>query len=55
MLTTINYTILGIVLILIILFVIFIIRRNNKDRKSFERDLNKSEMEPEQHSDNEHI
>lgn len=55
MLTTINYTILGIFLIVIILFLIFIIRRNNKDRKLFERDLNRSEMEPDQHTDEEHI
>ncbi|HEY0669482.1 MAG TPA: hypothetical protein VGD22_14965 [Sphingobacteriaceae bacterium] len=55
MLSTINYTILGIFLIPIILFLIFIIRRNNKDRKSFERDLNRSEMEPDQHTDEEHI
>lgn len=51
----INYAVLGLIFLLIILLLIFVIRRNQKDRKSFERDLNRSEMEPEQHSDNEHI
>lgn len=50
-----DYIILGVLLILIIVLLIFIIKRNNKDRKEFERDLNQSEIKPEQHSDNEKI
>ena len=50
-----DYIILGVLLILIIVLLIFIIKRNNKDRKKFERDLNQSEIKPEQHSDNEKI
>jgi hypothetical protein len=45
----INYKIAGIVLLLLILLVVFLIRRNLKDEKKFEKDMSKSELDPEQH------
>lgn len=49
--TTINYIILAIIFFFIVLLLIVFIRRNYKDKKDLERELNQSEMKPEHHED----
>lgn len=44
-----NYPITGLIILIVIILVIFIIRRNRKDEKNFEKGINQSELEPEQH------
>jgi len=46
-----NYPIVGVILLIAILIIVFLIRRNKKDREDFEKNINESEMEPEQHKD----
>lgn len=50
----INYVIVVPVILLAILFVVWIIRRNRKDEKKFEKEMNESEILPEKH-DKDHI
>ncbi|WP_162836339.1 hypothetical protein [Pedobacter lusitanus] len=38
-------------IILAVLLLVFLIRRNRKDQKDFEREMNKSEIKPEKHED----
>jgi LPXTG-motif cell wall-anchored protein len=47
----INYSLVGLVALAGIILLIFLIRRNQKDKKDFEKDITKSEIEPEQHKD----
>jgi len=47
----INYPIVGVILLIAFLLIIFLIRRNKKDQKAFEKNVNESEIEPEQHKD----
>lgn len=49
----INYPIVGIVVAATIMFLIFLIRRNMKDEKTFEKDLNKLDKNPEKHDSGE--
>ncbi len=46
-----NYPIVVIVVIAAIILITFLVRRNRKDEKKFEKDLNQSEMKPEKHDD----
>jgi len=50
----INYLVVVPVLILVIALILFLIRRNRKDQKKLERELNQSELKPEKH-DKDHI
>ncbi|WP_276361406.1 hypothetical protein [Daejeonella sp. H1SJ63] len=43
----INFLTVGIVLVIAIALIVFIIRRNNKDEKTFEEDMNKESTVPE--------
>ena len=47
----INYSIVGLVLIIAVAIIIILIRRNKKDQKNFEKSVNKSEIQPEEHKD----
>ncbi len=47
----INYTLLGIILILSILLIIFLIWKNRKDQKEYEQQKFRSEIEPPKHRD----
>ncbi|MES2455793.1 MAG: hypothetical protein V4594_09645 [Bacteroidota bacterium] len=45
----INYAIVIPVILLILVLVAWLIWRNSKDEKKFEKDVNQSEIKPEQH------
>lgn len=47
----INTVIIAIVIVAILAFVYFIVKRNKKDRKELEKELNEREITPEKHSD----
>lgn len=47
----INYPIVGVILLIAIVIIIVIIRRNKRDQKDFEKNVNESEMRPEEHKD----
>ncbi len=47
----INYSIIGLIILVVVVLVIFLIRRNHKDEKDFEKNLNQSEIKPEEHKD----
>lgn len=44
-----NYEIAGLVLLAVILLIIFLIRRNQKDKKDFEKEMSESEITPDKH------
>lgn len=48
----INYVIVAAVLFVVILLIVFLIRRNQKDRKAFEKEVKDSELKPDKHEDN---
>ncbi|WP_164849854.1 hypothetical protein [Mucilaginibacter limnophilus] len=48
-----NYPIVGTVIAAAIMFLILLIRRNMKDEKTFEKDLNKLDKSPEKHDSGE--
>ena len=48
----INTVIIAIVIVAIIAFVYFIIKRNRKDLKELEKELNQKEIMPDKHDDN---
>jgi preprotein translocase subunit YajC len=45
-----NYVVVALVVLGIILLIVFLIRRNNKDRRDFEKQLNDTEIKPDQHT-----
>ncbi|WP_442590466.1 hypothetical protein ACSBL2_04475 [Pedobacter sp. AW31-3R] len=45
----INYEIAGLVLLAVILLIIYLIRRNQKDKKKFEKEMIDTEIKPEKH------
>jgi preprotein translocase subunit YajC len=49
-----NIVIIALIVVAILAFVYFIIKRNKKDQKSLERELNEKEIKPSAHDD-EHI
>lgn len=49
-----NTIVIALLVVAILAFVYFIIKRNRKDQKSLEKDLNQREVKPEKH-DEEHI
>jgi len=49
----INYPVTILILIAAIILIIVMIRRNRKDEKDFEKAVNQSELEPEEHKKNE--
>jgi hypothetical protein len=44
-----NYGIVGLVLLGMIFLIIYLIRRNNKDKRDFEKQLNDSEIKAAEH------
>lgn len=50
----INMAIIGVLIILVIPFIFFVIRRNRKDQRDMEEEMNKREMNPDKH-DGDHI
>lgn len=44
-----NYLIIGLVLVLVIVLIVWLIKKNQKDRKDFEKAVNASDVKPEQH------
>lgn len=51
--TDFNYLIVIPVLLVLIVLLYLFLRKNNKDRKKFRRDLNASEVKPGKHDDDE--
>ena len=49
-----NRTVIAVLVIVILAFVYFIIKRNKKDQKNLEEELNQKEIKPDKH-DEEHI
>lgn len=47
-----NMAIIGILIVLLIPFIFFIIRKNRKDQRELEDELNKREMNPDKHDEN---
>lgn len=47
----INYPLIALFLILVVILLVFLIKRNLKDKKKLEQDLNQSSMEPEAHKE----
>jgi preprotein translocase subunit YajC len=45
-----NYVVVALAVLGIILLIVFLIRRNNKDRRDFEKQLNDTEIKPDQHT-----
>lgn len=45
----INIVVIAIIIAAILLFIYFIIKRNRKDQKKFENELNQSELTPDKH------
>jgi preprotein translocase subunit YajC len=50
----INFILIAVAIVAILGFVYFIIKRNKKDQKELEKELNQKELKPEKH-DSEHI
>ncbi|MEJ5996085.1 hypothetical protein WG904_16775 [Pedobacter sp. Du54] len=44
-----NSTVIAVAIIAILAFAYFIIKRNRKDQKNLEKELNQSELKPEKH------
>lgn len=44
-----NYVIVLIILLIVLLLLVFIIKKNRRDQKDLEHELNMSEMKPEEH------
>ena len=49
-----NSTVIAVLVIAILAFVYFVIKRNKKDQKNLEEELNQKEIKPDKHDD-EHI
>lgn len=49
----INYVIVCLVLAAVILLIVWLFRRNQKDRKDFERKINLFDLDPQKHDDEE--
>lgn len=49
-----NYAIIIPVVLIVVIFIVWLIRRNMKDEKKFEDEINRSEIKPEKH-DKDHI
>ncbi|MBC7616354.1 MAG: hypothetical protein H7202_09830 [Pedobacter sp.] len=49
-----NSTVIAVLVIAILVFVYFVIKRNKKDQKNLEEELNQKEIKPDKH-DEEHI
>ncbi|MBY0542966.1 MAG: hypothetical protein K2P75_06160 [Sphingobacteriaceae bacterium] len=48
----INIVVIAIIIAAILLFIYFVIKRNRKDQKKFENELNQRELTPDKHKDN---
>jgi len=46
-----NYLIVAVVLLLVVILIVWIIRRNQKDKKKFEKEIINSELKPESHKE----
>lgn len=44
-----NYIIVAVILLVVVLLVIFLIRKNQKDKREFEKEVIDSEIKPEKH------
>lgn len=49
----INYLVAGLVLLAVVVLLAFLIRRNSKDKRKMERDMSRSELKPDKHSEDE--
>jgi preprotein translocase subunit YajC len=47
----INFILIAVAIVAILGFVYFIIKRNQKDQKDLEKELNQKELKPDKHSD----
>ena len=47
----INVVVIAIVIVAVLAFVYFIVKRNKKDQKKLEQELNKREIKPEKHTE----
>ncbi len=48
----INYVVIAILIVAILGFDFFVIKRNRKDQKKMEREINQSELTPDKHQEN---
>ncbi len=48
----INSVVIAILIVVILVFIYFVIKRNKKDQKKYENELNQSELTPDKHNDN---
>jgi preprotein translocase subunit YajC len=46
-----NYVVIGLILLAAIVFIVWFIKRNRKDKKEFEEEINRKELPPEQHDE----
>jgi hypothetical protein len=46
-----GYFFAGLVLIAVVVLIVYLIRRNRKDERNFESDLNRSELKPDKHDE----
>ncbi len=46
----INFIVIAVLVVAILAFVYFVIKRNTRDRKELERELNQKELKPDQHT-----
>ncbi len=46
-----NYSIIAIILVIAVVIIVILIKRNKKDQKDFEKSVNESELQPEEHKD----
>lgn len=50
-----NVVVISILVVAIALFIVFVIKRNKKDRKDLEKDLNERELPTDKHEENQKI
>lgn len=48
----INFILIAVVVVAILGFIYFVVKRNRKDQKDLEKELNQNELKPEKHSGN---
>ncbi|WAC39960.1 hypothetical protein [Pedobacter sp. SL55] len=46
----INFILIAVVVVAILGFIYFVVKRNRKDQKDLEKELNQNELKPEKHS-----
>ena len=50
-----NVVVVAVLVVAIAFFIVFVIKRNKKDQKSLEKELNQKEITPDKHDENQKI